>query len=423
MLQKLLSGMYPCSDEMKHLSSESLFKRAAKVIPGGSYGHTSPVSSLPLHFPKFAEKASGCKYIDVDGNEWIDFMCGYGAIIHGYREPSIESAVDEIRSRGTIFNHPHSVMVELAEMLTSEIDFGNWAVFAKNGSDLTTWSIRVAREFSQKPYIIKACGSYHGVDAWCDPGMGGRISSDRSEILEFKWNDLNQFEDLFKKFSNQIAGVILCPYHHPAFLPSVMPNDEFWGSVRKICDEHEAVLILDDVRAGWRMHSQGSHRYFDFAPDLAVYSKALGNGYAISACVGSERFKKAASDVFLTGSSWNDASAMVAAVQSLSLSKSKNVAESILKKGRFFCEGIEKLAQQSGFDLEMTGPQSMPYPWFKGDDNLYLIQKFCEYASIEGLFFHPHHNWFISDAHDMETLADSLEKTETAFKFLSDSLS
>ena len=116
--------MYPCSDEMKHFSSESLFNRAAKVIPGGSYGHTSPVSSLPLHFPKFAEKACGCKYIDVDGNEWIDFMCGYGAIIHGYREPSIESAVDEIRSRGTIFNHPHSVMVELAEMLTSEIDFG-----------------------------------------------------------------------------------------------------------------------------------------------------------------------------------------------------------------------------------------------------------------------------------------------------------
>ena len=397
------------------MTSDRLFDRATKVIPGGTYGHTSPASSLPRHFPSFTRKANGYKFEDVDGNQWIDFMCAYGAIIHGYREPSIESAVDQIRKNGSVFNNPHEVTVELAEKLTSLIEFADWAVFAKNGSDLTTWAIRVAREFTRKPFIIKAGNAYHGVDAWCDPGMGGRIPSDRSDILEFKWNELGQLKDWFAKFSNKIAGVILTPYHHASFAASEMPNKEFWQGVRTLCNENDAILILDDVRCGWRLHSGGSHCFFDFTPDLSVYSKALGNGYAISACVGGDFLKKAASDVFLTGSCWNDAVSMTAALYSLRISEERNVAQSVLQKGKFFCEGIEDIANDNGFEFNMTGPPSMPYPWFNGDDNLFLIQKFCEYASQEGLFFHPYHNWFISNAHTQDTLLDAMERSREAF--------
>ena len=109
------------------------------------------------------------------------------------------------------------VTVALAEKLTEIIDFASWAVFAKNGSDLTTWSIRVAREYTNRPLIVKAKGAYHGVDAWCDPGLGGRIESDRADIIEFEWNDLNQLEDIFQNNTDQVAGVILTPYHHAAF--------------------------------------------------------------------------------------------------------------------------------------------------------------------------------------------------------------
>ena len=400
---------------MEFIKSNSLFNRALKVIPSGSYGHTSPVGSLPTHFPKFAERGSGYKFWDVDGNEWIDFMCGYGTVIHGYAEPSIEHAVRELRADGNIFNHPHSVIVDLAERLTEEIDFAEWAVFAKNGSDLTTWSIRVARESTKKPLIIKAYDSYHGVDAWCDPGLGGRVASDRSEILQFKWNDLNQFEELFRKHGDQIAGVILTPYHHPSFAPSEMPNSDFWSTISQVCGKHGAMLILDDVRAGWRLDCGGSHRYFGFVPDLAVYSKALGNGYSISACVGKAKLKNAASEVFLTGSCWNDSSAMVAALQSLKLSAEKNVARSVLDKGKIFCEGLEMAARKYDFEFYMTGPTSMPYPWFQGDEDLYLIQKFCEIAASEGLFYHPHHNWFISDAHNTESLSSAVSETEKVF--------
>lgn len=396
--------------------SDNLFKRAAKVIPSGTYGHLSPASSLPRNFAHFCSSGKGVYFEDIDGNEWIDFMCAYGAVIHGYKNSVIESAVDEQRKSGSVFNHPHQVTVELAERLTEMIDFASWSVFAKNGSDLTTWSIRVAREHTGRPLIIKAFGAYHGVDAWCDPGLGGRIYSDRSDILEFEWNDLNRLEDLFKEKKDQIAGVILTPYHHAAFAPSVMPSPDFWSNVRKMCDNNGSILILDDVRAGWRLHEGGSHRYFNFTPDLSVYSKALGNGYAISACLGVEGLKDAASDVFLTGSCWNDAIAMTAAISSIDLCKSNRVAKSVLSKGLYFCEELQKLASEFNFQLKMTGPASMPYPWFENDENLYLIQKFCRSASNHGLFFHPHHNWFISDAHNQESIDRSLLLARKAFE-------
>lgn len=401
-----------------HNTSEILFKRASRVIPGGTYGHIAPASGLPRHFAHFCSTGQGAFFHDVDGNEWIDFMCAYGAVLHGYQNPRIEAAVEKQRELGSIFNHPNEVVVELAEKLTQVVDFASWSVFAKNGSDLTTWAIRVAREQTKRPLVVKALGAYHGVDAWCDPGLGGRIDSDRSDVVEFEWNNLNQLEDMFKQKKNDIAAVILTPYHHAAFAPSEMPTEDFWSQVRRLCTENGSLLILDDVRAGWRLHAGGSHRFFNFTPDMSVFSKALGNGYAISACVGIEAVKSAASEVFLTGSCWNDAVAMQAALSSLTMCVEGNVPRSVMTKGQFFSERLEQLAKGFNYSLKMTGPPSMPYPWFEGDENLFLIQKFCQLASKQGLYFHPHHNWFISDAHDQESLKKSLELAGRAFEEL-----
>ena len=140
----------------KRTQSDHLFERARKVVPGGIYGHVSPAAGLPRHFPHFCEKADGCRFEDVDGNEWIDFMCGFGAILHGYNNPEIEEAVLLQKEKGSVFNQPSPLMVSLAEALVERIDFAEWAVFAKNGSDLTTWAIRVAREHTGRPLIIKA---------------------------------------------------------------------------------------------------------------------------------------------------------------------------------------------------------------------------------------------------------------------------
>lgn len=397
-------------------NSQILFERAKKVIPGGIYGHVAPSAGLPDCFPHYCRKAKGYKFEDVDGKEWFDFMCGFGAILHGYSNPEIEEAVELQKQNGAVFNQPAEVMVELAESLVENIDFADWAVFAKNGSDLTTWAIRVAREKTQRKFIVKVKGAYHGVDAWCDPGYGGRIPSDRQDILEFDWNDLDQLASLFKNYDNQIAGVILTPYHHPAFVPSDLPSANFWREVSEICKVNGSMLILDDVRTGGRLSHFGSHLYFGFTPDLSVYSKALGNGYAISACVGKEASKSSSSEVFLTGSCWNDAIAMTAALTSLKISKRDDVANEVLKKGKYFCQKLEAEANKLGLPLKMTGPPSMPYPSVVDDPNLFKVQKFCRYCCTENLFFHPHHNWFISNAHTYISLDESVEKASLAIK-------
>ena len=403
--------------------SNLLYDRACQVIPSGIYGHMAPGAGLPTDFPLYCQSADGCRFTDVDGKEWYDFMCGFGAVLHGYKNPSVEQAVEAQRKCGGVFNQPSSLMVELAEKLVSQIDFADWAVFAKNGSDLTSWALRVSREQSGREYVVKAKGAYHGVDAWCDPGLGGRISSDRSHILEFEWNDSEQLESLFKKYSGKIASVILTPYHHPSFAPSVLPDASFWGTVENLCRTYQTALILDDVRCGWRLDDMGSHHYFGFTPDLTVYSKALGNGYAISACVGTEKFRDAASDVFLTGSSWNDAYAMAASMASLNLSTEKRVASSVMTKGRYFCSEFEKLANQFEIPLQMTGVSSMPYPWIDGDDDLYQIQALCKVAASNGLFFHPYHNWFISNAMNQSDIDTVLGLSKKTFESFSESFS
>ena len=394
---------------LKRDTSDSLFSRALKVIPGGIYGHVAPIAGLPRHFPHYTKSASGCRFEDVDGNEWLDFMCGFGAILHGYSNSEIEESANEQRSKGAVFNQPSPIMVELAELLTTNINFADWSVFAKNGSDLTTWAIRVAREETGRPFVVKAKGAYHGVDAWCDPGFGGRVENDRSHVLEFSWNNLDEFRSLLENYRNQISSVILTPYHHAAFGPSILPDHNFWPVVEEECKKNGIILILDDVRAGGRLDDCGSHRYFDFTPDLSVYSKALGNGFSISACVGKEFLKAASKEVFLTGSCWNDAVAMAAAQKSVQISRRDQVAQSVQKKGDYFCAGLVACAQDLDLPFTMTGPSSMPYPWFDGDDDLFLIQKFCELAAGKGLYFHPHHNWFISNAMEYTDLDLALE--------------
>ena len=132
---------------------------------------------------------------------------------------------------------------------------------------------------------------------------------------------------------------------------------------------------------------KGSHHYFGFKPDMAVYSKAIGNGYAISACLGIESLRGAASDVFLTGSCWNDAVAMTAALKSISISERDAVVDKVRVKGEFFCDEMEESAKEYGFDFKMTGSSFYAISMVFEDEDLYKIQQFCKLASNKGLFF------------------------------------
>lgn len=398
-----------------YLQSHRWFERAARVIPGGIYGHTTPANMVPGRMPYFAERGEGSRYWDVDGHEFIDYMCGYGPVLLGYNHPEIEEAAAKQQREGNCFNHPTRHFVELAERIVELVDFADWAVFGKNGSDMTTWALQVAREHTGRKRALMVSAAYHGTHAWCTPGHGGLIPEDREFMHHFAWNDLESFHAALAAHPDEFAAVITTPFHHPLYRDSVLPADGFFKEIEATCREKGILLILDDIRAGFRLHLGGSHRYFGYTPDIACYCKALGNGHPISAAVGNGNLRKAAAAVFLTGSYWNSAVPMAAALKTLEVMERDGGIETMRIFGEKLARGLEEKAAKHGLQVTVSGPPAIPFMTFTGETNLYKSQIFAAESATRGVFFHPHHNWFVCTAHDDRDLEQTLEAADGAF--------
>ena len=396
-------------------NSRALFERAAAVVPGGIPGHTAPAATLPSESPYFARRAWGCRYEDVDGNEFIDLLCGYGPIVLAYNHPEVEEAAARQARDGSCFNHPAPVMVELAERLVELVDFAAWSVFGKNGADMTTWALGVAREHTGRKKILKVEGAYHGAHAWCSPGHGGWIEEDRAHIHGFPWNDLDAAEALLKQYRGQVAAVITTAFHHPAFGDSALPAPGFLPGLEAACRRDGVVLILDDVRSGFRLHLGGSHRAFGFTPDLICFSKALGNGHPISAALGSSALRRAAGRVFLTGSFWQSAVPMAASLATLAVLERENVVEHLARTGATLREGLVAAGERHGLPVRYTGADAMPFLSFADETNFYRSQVWCREMVSRGVFAHPHHNWFLCAAHGESEISEILRAADAAF--------
>lgn len=400
--------------------SLALFERAAKVTPSGISGNKNPAFAVPGSFPYYAERGEGCRYWDVDGNEYIDYLAGYGPIVLGYNYAVVDEAAAAQRTLGSAFNHPTARSVELAEKMVSMIPSIDWAAFGKNGSDATAYAVQTAREHTQRRKILKAKGAYHGSQSWSRHGIGGLIDTDYEHVLDFKFNDATQVEDLIKQNDNDVAGVIMTPYHHPAFGDQVMPAPGFYDDLRGICDKYGVVLILDDVRAGFRLDLRGSHEYFGFKPDLTCYCKAMANGYAISACCGKEELKNAASRVFFTGTYYTSAVEIAASLKTLDELQATNAIGHMMKMGKLLQDGLKKSAEVHGLQVTISGPPTLPFMTFANETNFRRSQRFSGEAAKRGVLLHPHHNWFIMLAHTKKDIEKTLDVADECFKIVKD---
>ena len=307
-------------------------------------------------------------------------------------------------------------MVELAERLVSLIGFADWAVFGKNGSDMTTWCIQVAREHTRRKKVLCVEGAYHGIGAWCTPGHGGLIEEDRAHVHRFRWNDAAGFDAMLARYAGETAAVVVTPYHHPLFAASEMPAAGFLPHLQAQCARHGVVLVLDDIRAGFRLHLGGSHRCFGFEPDMICLSKAMANGYPIASALGRASLRRAAEKVFLTGSYWNSAVPMAAALETLATLEREGSIARIARTGRALAAGLREAAGRHGLDVEISGPPACPFLTFRGERNLYRNQHFAAECLRRGVFLHPHHNWFISAALTRADLDRVLEVAGAAFE-------
>lgn len=402
----------------EYTQSKALFQRAAQVIPCGIYGHFSPAPLVPPSaYPFYLKRAQGARFWDVDDNEFVDYMCAYGPMVIGYGNPVVDEAARKQAELVNCGSAPGPIMVELAEHMVNLVGGMDWAFFAKNGGDVTTYAVMVARAATGRRKIIKVAGGYHGVAPWTQGvDHAGIIPEDAENILTVKWNDLEGLTALVKKHRGEIAGFISSPYHHPTFVDNEMPAPGYWKSIEKLSKEEGFLVIVDDVRCGFRLDLRGSHVYFGFQPDLVCFCKAIANGHPISAMLGTNAVKTAASKVFYTGSYWYQAAPMAAALANLKEMQRIDAPAIMHRVGTELCDGLVKVAQRHGFNLKVSGAPAMPYLRLTDDPTLMLHQRWCGECTRRGALFTSHHNWFVSTAHTAEDIAWTLQIADDAFK-------
>ena len=301
-----------------YTKSREAFVRATKVSPSGVYGHLGPAEGclVPVDaFPLFSERAEGTYFWDLDGNRFIDYMCAYGPNILGYRDPDVEEAAARQRALGNCTTSPSTVMIDFAELMVDTVASADWAFFAKNGNDVTTLAVMTARAYTHRKKIVFFKGYYHGISPWTQKiDYSGIIEEDVVNNIYVDWNDLDALREVFYNNKGEIAAVIGQPYMHGNFRDNEMPLPGFWQEVRRLCDENGSVLIIDDVRAGFRLDIRGSDHYFGFEADLICFCKALANGYNVSALCGKEHLKNTVSGMSYTGSYWLSAGPFAAGI-------------------------------------------------------------------------------------------------------------
>ena len=403
-----------------YTKSRELYARACKVIPSGIYGHKGPSGACytPVEaWPFYSSRAEGTYFWDVDGNRFIDYMCGYGPNILGYRDPDVEAAAAAQQALEDCVSIPSGKMVEFAELLVDTVASADWAFFAKNGGDTTTLAILTARAHTHRKKIVFFKGYYHGVGPWAQKAdYPGILEEDVAHNIYVPWNDFEALQEVFDTYKGEIAAVIGQPYMHGNFMDNELPAEGFWQKVRKLCTENETILIVDDIRAGFRLDLAGSDHYFGFEADLICFCKALANGYNISALCGKEFLKGTVSGVNFTGSYWMSAVPMAAGIACIEKMKRLNLPKILNEQGKKLGDGLIDLGKQYQFDLRVTGVPSLFYLRIADDPSMMLHQEWIAECVKRGVFFATHHNHFINYAVTDEVIAETLNVAEEAFR-------
>ena len=399
-----------------------MFERATKVIPSGLYGHQGPAEGcyIPTSaFPFFSQKAQGSYFWDLDGNKFIDYMCAYGPNVLGYNDPDVDAAAMEQAKIENCVTCPSTKIVEFAELLVDTVASADWAFMAKNGNDATSGAVLTARAATHRKKIIFVRGYYHGVSAWCQKiDYPGITPEDVCNNLYVDWNDFEGFQKVVEENKGEIAAFIAMPYLHGNFFDNILPAEGYWQKVRDLCTKEGIVLIIDDVRAGFRLDLAGSDHYYGFEADIICFCKALANGWNVSAFCGKDWLKDAASSLSYTGSYWMSAVPFAAGIACINKMKKLNTPKQFREQGIQLADGLKAAAANNGFHLTVSGEPALFYLMLHDDDSLILHQEWIAECVKRGIFFTNHHNHFMNASLTDDDIKQTVDVAEEAFNVL-----
>jgi glutamate-1-semialdehyde aminotransferase len=401
--------------------SLELFEEAKGLVPGGVLGARKPGDFIEGEYPIFLESGKGCRLIDVDGNQFIDFLCGYGPIILGYREEEVDDAViRQIKDKGFCFTLTQRYQNELAKKLRELVPCSELSIFLKTGSDATTAGIRVARAYTNRIKVMR-CG-YHGWHDWCVEMKGGVPEKFYEDVYEFHYNDLTRLEELMARHGKETAAIIMTPFGHHLHQKMQIPKPGFLEGVRALADRYGAVLVFDEVRTGFRLAVGGAQELYGVSPDLVVLGKGMANGYAISVLTGkSEVMAAAASKLFISSTFFPNSDGYVAALKTIEILERDNVLSNIWEKGGRFLKKIQAIIDKYHVGAELSGVAPMFFITFRKDEaNTTKGRRTDFYTQLirKGFFFTPHHHGYLSSRHTEEDLELTLKAIDESLAYV-----
>jgi glutamate-1-semialdehyde aminotransferase/spore coat polysaccharide biosynthesis protein SpsF (cytidylyltransferase family) len=337
-------------DQRLYTTSNKMLRRAEEVIPLGSQTFSKSHISFPAKkSPLFLTHGNNGRVWDVDGNEYVDLICGLLPVVLGYRDPDIDAAIRNQLDQGISFSLSTELETNLAERLVEIIPCAEMVRFGKNGSDATSAAIRLARAFTGRDHVA-VCG-YHG---WQDWYIGSTtrnkgVPKSFSDLTHpVTYNDLDAVDGLLKKYRGEVAALILEP------MTVTEPSVNYLSELKELLNSHGSLLIFDENITGFRYAIGGAQELFDVTPDLASFGKAMGNGMPISSIVGRADVMNEMENVFYSGTFGGETLSLAAAIAVIDKMRREPVIEQLWKTGKQLSDSVMERIEEHGLSEVMT---------------------------------------------------------------------
>jgi len=405
-------------------------ERLNKVIPGGAHTYSRGDDQYPSNAPQLFERGEGTYIYTPEGARYLDYGMALRAVTLGYGEKEIaDAAIHEIRN-GNNLTRASLTELHAAELLSDLIPAVDMVKFAKNGSNVTTAAVKIARAYTGKKYIVRCLDHpFFSFDDWFigDTPLKKGIPEEFSNLtLNFRYNNIESLAFLFDNYPDQIAGVILEP------ATTVHPEADFLNKVKDLCHKNGALFILDEMITGFRWHLQGAQAYYNIEPDLCTFGKGMANGFSVCALGGREEFMKiggikeeGAERVFLTSTTHGaEMCGLGAFIKTVEFYKSHNVIDHLWSYGERLIAGMNSISGELGIQdyFEAGGIPCSPFYTTKdkaGNGSLAYRTLFSQEMIRNGLLM----PWIaISYAHQEKELNQTLDAVRNSLKIYSKAL-
>ncbi|MBH0780856.1 aspartate aminotransferase family protein [Nocardia bovistercoris] len=362
-------------------------------------------------YPIFGERARGARVWDVDGNEYLDFMLAYGTIILGHADPAVSDAARREIEEGFSITLRKRIHVELAERLVATIPGAERVFILKTGSDATSAAVRLARAYTGRDRVVR--WGYNGWHDWAAQRPGGIPDTVRSQVATFDYNDLDSLRTVFERHCGEIACLLLMPFELEA------PAPGFLQGAIDIAHEHGALVVFDEMRSGFRVSLGGAQELFGVRADLATFSKAMANGWAVSALTGRADVMAMVGRTHISSTFYSNTVSMAAAVATIDQLADGSALARIETMGRRLQDGLAASAREHGVPARMLGVPQMPFLAFDHpapERAQALRDTFFAETTRRGVLLHPTHHWFVCAATTDADIEFALDAGEQAMR-------